>query len=72
MTAVVSQPSTTSGRDSANAPITAGLLATSIIMTSTGTDNTPLITALHTRARIGLMAVKFSAVPTRVAARIKP
>src|SRR3569623_209400 len=61
--AVDSQPSQYSGPPTRNLPITSRRRTMTISSTITGTASTPLTTALQYNAAIGLLGVKFSAMP---------
>ena len=61
--AVESQPSQYSGPAMTKRPITSLRRAMNINSTITGTASTPLMTALQYSAEIGLIGVKFSAMP---------
>src|SRR6202011_3040860 len=67
ITAVASQPTNFSRGLDTNFPITLGLPASSIMTMSTGTEMTPLITALQKRALMGSIGLKVRAVPPSVA-----
>ena len=57
---------------SGKSPITALLLAISIISTITGAATTPLMTALQNKALIGSIGLKLSKTPISVAAAMQP
>ncbi len=61
ITSVASQPTTLSRGLATNFPMTFGLPASSIITMSTGTEITPLMTALQSSALIGSTGLKVSA-----------
>ncbi len=72
MTAVASQPISLSRVDITKSPMTSCRLASSIIVTMTGTATTPLMTALQNSAFTGSIGEKFSSAPTTVAIAIAP
>ena len=70
MTAVASHPNTLSAPDNTNLPMIFLLDVMSIIITMTGTETTPLITALQNSALIGSSGEKVMAMPLNVAMTI--
>ncbi len=67
ITAVASQPTNFRRGLDTNFPITLALPASNIITMSTGTEMTPLITALQKSALMGSIGLKVRAVPPSVA-----
>src|ERR1700693_2012251 len=67
ITAVASQPKNLSRGLDTNFPMTLGLPASSIITMRTGTEITPLMTALQKSALMGSIGLKLSAIPPSVA-----
>jgi len=67
ITAVASQPTNFSRGLDTKFPITLALPASSIMTISTGTEMTPLMTALQKSALMGSIGLKVSAVPPSVA-----
>jgi len=67
ITAVASHPQTFNEVLMVNAPMTFGFVLIFMIITIEGTAATPLITALQYNALIGLIRVKFRAIPAILA-----
>jgi len=63
ITPVASEPSHNTGPDTVKRPITLALTAISMSSVITGTATMPLMTAIQTNARIGLMVSTFAIAP---------